>query len=370
MLSMTDAQRLERLRNADTECLSAYIPEYFCDHLNEKIAHIRALQAAEASASFGLVADFHCGVNHMHSPALMEKLLADCEIPYFYNAGDFVSGMGIIDPRDLLMEIRVTQELFSPIADKQLLVLGNHDMAYSTYEPPLYYAEFLTKEELDEHIFDPQRAFANRVFGPGGAFYADDAAHKLRHITLNTHDTPSDEIGPNGFAVYNKFRLTGFRQDQLTWLAEVALQVPDKDWTVVLCTHESLGADKGYVFYNQELVLGIIDAFRRHTAYKAETCYEDVTGYDAAISVDFTDKGGDFAVWVGGHTHKDAHLLQRGILTVCSASDSVVSARGGRPQNTPAEQAFDIFTIHKDTHKIYITRIGAGEDREFTYDVF
>lgn len=369
---MTDAERIYMIKNADTEYLSAHIPAYWKAHLEEKTAHIRALQT-EDSASFGMVTDFHCGDNAMHSPALMGKILEDCEIPYFYNAGDFVSGMGIIDPQDLIMEIQVSRKLFGRIADKQLMVLGNHDMAYSTYQPPHYYAEFLTKEELEEYIYAPKRAFPNRVFGPGGAFYADDAAHKLRHITLNTHDTPSDEMGSDGFAVYNKFRLTGFRQDQLSWFAEVALQVPDRDWTVVLCTHESLGADKGYVFYNQELVLGIIDAFRRHTAYRAETCYEDITGYDAAISVDFTGKGGDFAAWVGGHIHRDDFLLRDGVLIIGCLNDSMHNAAQSpfaHKAGTVTEQAFDIFTIHKNTHKLHITRIGCGEDREFTYEVF
>lgn len=364
----TDEERLEMLRNVDAEHISAYIPAYWQPHLEEKIAHIRALQTAD-SASFGLVTDFHCGENCMHAPALMERILKDCEIPYFYNAGDFVSGMGILDPEDLRMEIRVCRELFSRIADKQLLVLGNHDMAYSTYEPSNYYAEFLTKEELDELIFNPQKAFPNRVFGPGGAFYADDVPNKLRHIALNTHDTPSDEFGPNGFAVYNKFRLTGFRQDQLNWFAEVALQVPSADWTVVLCTHESIGVDPGYVYYNQALMLGIINAFRKHTSFRGSSCYENLAGYDAQVDVDFAGKGGDFAIWVGGHTHKDMHQLQDGILTICTTTDSMVSTKI-REESTPAEQAFDIFTIDKGNHKIRITRIGYGEDREFTYDVF
>lgn len=367
MMFATDAERLEMLRNTDTAYLSAYIPDYWKGHLAEKIAHIRALQG-ENTAGFGLIADFHCGENCMHSPALMEKLLADCEIPYFYNAGDFVSGMGIIAPQDLLMEIRVSRELFGRIAHKQLLVLGNHDMAYSTYEPPLYYAEFLTKEELDQQLFDPQKAYPNRVFGPGGAFYADDAAGKLRHITLNTHDTPNDEIGPNGFAVYNKFRLTGFRQDQLDWLAQVALQVPDENWTVVLCTHEALKHSKDF-YYNTDLLLGIINAFRKHTAFAGSTHYEALAGYDASVSVDFTGKGGDFAIWVGGHWHKDLVQLRDGVLAISSASDSLVSAVG-RERGTTTEQAFDIITIDKTAHKIHITRIGAGEDREFTYDVF
>ena len=76
---------------------------------------------------------------------------------------------------------------------------------------------------------------------------------------------------------------------------------------------------------------------------------------------------GDFAVWVGGHTHKDMHLLQNGVLTVCSAGDTLGR---GKVRQTDTEQAFDIFTIDKNAHKIYITRIGAGDDREFTYEVF
>ena len=367
MLKMTDTERLEMLRNADTEYLSTYIPDYWQAYLAEKIAHIKSLQG-ENTASFGLVADFHCGVNAMHSPALMRKILADCDIPYFYNAGDFVSGMGIIAPQDLLMEIRVSREVFAPIADKQLMVLGNHDMAYSTYEPPLYYAEFLTREELDECIFNPQKACPNRVFGPGGAFYADDPKGKLRHITLNTHDTPSDEIGPDGFAVYNKFRLTGFRQDQLTWLAEIALQVPGKDWTVVLCTHEALQHNKEF-YYNTDLLLGIINAFRKHTAFRGSTHYDEITGYDAAVSVDFTDKGGDFAIWVGGHWHKDLYQIRDGVIAISCESDSLVSVPNGEIGTTD-EQAFDMFTIDKTAHKIHITRIGRGADREFTYDVF
>ena len=116
-------------------------------------------------------------------------------------------------------------------------------------------------------------------------------------------------------------------------------------------------------------MLGVINAFRKHTAYRGSTCYEDVTGYDATVDVDFTGKGGDFAAWVGGHTHKDMYQLRDGILAICSASDSVVSLRNWE-KNTADEQAFDIFTIDKSAHKIHITRIGRGDDREFTYDVF
>ena len=373
---MTDAERIELVKHADVEALRTTVPEYWKDHLAEKIGkiHERQIQAGVTGASFGLVTDFHCSDNNMHSPALMEKVLTACGIPYFFNAGDFVSGMGIIDPEDLIREILVTRRLFDRIADKQLMVLGNHDPAYSTFQPPDYYAEFLTKEELYEYVFRPQTAYLNRIFCENGTcFYADDAFHKVRYVVLNTHDIPSDERKPDGHLVYNAFRLTGFRNDCVNWFAIVALQVPSADWTVVLCTHESIGADRGYVYYNQELVLGIINAFRKHTAYCGSTCYEDVAGYDAKVEVDFTGKGGDFAAWVGGHTHRDDSRVLDGVLTVCTINDSKHNSALSpfkHTDNTTAEQAFDIFTINKKEHKLYVTRIGCGEDREFTYDVF
>ena len=373
---MTDAERIELVKRADVEALRTTIPEYWKDHLKEKIAtiHKRQIQAGVIGTSFGLVTDFHCSDNCMHSPALMKKVLTECGIPYFFNAGDFVSGMGIIAPEDLIREIMLTRRLFEPIAEKQLMALGNHDPAYSTFLPPDYYAEFLTKEELYEYVFRPQTAYPNRVFCENGTdFYADDGFHKVRYVVLNTHDTPSDELKEDGHAVYNKFRLTGFRNDCVNWFAHVALRVPSADWTVVLCTHESIGADKGYTYYNQELLLEIINAFRKHTAYRGSTRYADITDYDACVEVDFTGQGGDFAAWVGGHTHRDDSLTLDGVLTVCSINDSMHNSalspfkhRAG----TVTEQAFDIFTINKKEHKLYVTRIGCGEDREFIYDVF
>ena len=373
---MTDAERIQLVKDADAEALRATIPAYWKDHLAEKIAaiHEKQIQAGISGASFGLVTDFHCGDNAMHSPALMEKVLTECGIPYFFNAGDFVSGMGIIAPEDLIREIMLTRRLFEPIAHKQLMALGNHDPAYSTFLPPDYYAEFLTKEELYEYVFRPQTAYPNRVFCENGTdFYADDVFHKVRYVVLNTHDTPSDELKEDGHAVYNKFRLTGFRDECVNWFAHVALQVPTQEWTLVLCTHESIGADKGWVYYNRELILGLIDAFRKHTAYRGSTCYEDIVGYDARVEVDFTGKGGDFAAWVGGHTHRDDTLMADGVLTICTVNDSLHNSKlspFAHQAGTVTEQAFDIFTIDKKAHKLYVTRVGCGADREFSYDVF
>ena len=376
MAAMTDAERIELEKHADVAALSTVIPGYWREHLEEKIKtiHARQIQAGVTGTSFGLITDVHVGDNSMHSGALMEKVLVECGIPYFFNAGDFVTGMGIITPENLIGEILLTRRLFSRIADRQLMVLGNHDPAYSTFLPPDYYAESLTKEDIYEYVFRPQTAYSNRVFGEDGTcFYADDTFHKVRYVVLNTHDTPSDELKADKHPVYDKFRLTGFLQGQVNWFAHVALQVPSTDWTVVLCTHESIGADTGTTYYNRELILGLINAFRKHTAYKASTHFDNIAGYDAQVEADFTGKGGDFAAWVGGHWHRDEHRICDGVLTISSNNDSLHNSADSpfvHKERTNTEQSFDIFTINKKEHKLYVTKIGCGEDREFTYEVF
>lgn len=368
---MTDAQVVEKIKHADIEHLSTVIPGYWKEHLAEKIEkiHQRQMQAGISGTSFALVTDFHCGINALHSPALMKEVLIECSIPYFYNAGDYVSGAGIITPEDLIREIVVTRQLFSQIGEKHLMVVGNHEPAYSTFPAPAYYAEYLSKEAIYEYVFRPQMAYANRVFDESGMyFYADDTFHKVRHIVLNSHDLPSDEQLEQGGAKPDKFRLVGFREEQLNWFANVALDVPSPEWTVVLCSHESTSENLEMEMYNVELLLGIINAFRKHTAYQATTAYEDVGGFDATVNVDFTGRGGDFAAWVGGHRHKDDYELRDGILAICTLNDCIYGP--GREENTLTEQAFDVFTIDKNAHKLYVTRIGAGEDREFTYDVW
>ena len=56
---------------------------------------------------------------------------------------------------------------------------------------------------------------------------------------------------------------------------------------------------------NWEQLLGIIDAFRRHTSFEGDSVYEDIPLYNTHVSVDYTGAGGDFAAWVRGHEHKN-----------------------------------------------------------------
>ena len=81
---------------------------------------------------------------------------------------------------------------------------------------------------------------------------------------------------------------------------------------------------------------------------------------------------GKVICWIAGHTHKDMNVeLSDGtpviITTTCNAGAETGSLT--RTAGTENENAFDVFSIDTTNHKIYVTRIGAGTDREFTYTV-
>lgn len=349
-----------------------FIPEYWNEHLEQKITeiHNRQIQAGRDCSSFGLITDLHWAPNEKHSAALLEKVLTDCGVPFFFTGGDLVCGSGVCPASSLKRELSEYSQAFKDIEHKCLMVLGNHDSAYSTLPIPKYYEESLTSEEIYEYYYRPTAQYTNRVFGPDNTYcYADDRLHKMRYIALNTHVKWTDDLDENGLPLCNAFRSPGFMQEQLEWLAHVALDVPSTDWTVVICTHEP--AYQG--FANTPMVLGIIDAFRRHEKFEKTNIDEKRPYYSSQISVDFTGRGGNFAIWVAGHMHKDDFKYCNGILSTTTLNDCVHNdphSEFVHVKGTTTEHAFDIFTIDKHAHKIYATRIGCGENREFEYEVF
>jgi hypothetical protein len=353
------------------------IPKYWQAHLNEKIERIQTLQKALGNNgfSFGMITDLHWSHNAQNSPAILTKILTECNISYFFNGGDTVASAPYCDKEFIRSEFVSYEKAFQPIMNKCLMTIGNHDGVYSILPPPHSYRQNLTKAERFEYFFRTGTQYNNRIFGEDYTyFYVDETEKKVRYIVLNTHDVPSDEIDENGYAKYNTFGHFCIRQTQLSWLAHVALNVPSKEWSVVLCSHENATVLKPYhKTRNHSLILGIIDAFRRKKAFHGETDFDDQPYYSAKIDVDFTQGGGNFIAWIAGHEHVDRILSEDGIISVCTRTDSCKNANGVIPPHelgTITEQAFDIFTVDKKRNKVYVTRVGFGEDRQFDFQTF
>lgn len=347
-----------------------YIPEYWKEHLQQRIDRIRSLESENCAFSFGLITDIHWCENEKLSAALMEKIINECGMRYFFNGGDLISGKGIVSLEELYDEIDDFLRTFSRIEENCLSVEGNHERAYSTFEPPLYYVQNMKKADLREHYFKPYRKYSDRKFSKDGSyFYADDENNKIRYIALNSQDVPNDDETEEGFAVYNTLRNYGFLQEQIDWLAHEALSVSDASWSVVVCSHAatpSIESDNDFS-YNYDIVLGLLDAFKNKRAYAGEEKHDNSI-YDVSVSADFSGKGGDVIAWVGGHRHEDLIKCESGITIVVTTTDaSYENYKKLGLRGSVGEHAFDIFTVDKSNRRVSITRIGRGEDREFVY---
>jgi len=351
------------------------IPQYWQTHLSNKIDRIKKLQTqiGEDCVSFGMITDIHWSHNAHNSAPLLEKVLTDCDIPYYLNGGDVACFAPYGTKEHLKNEFDEYKRAFSAIEHKCLITFGNHDGVFSTLPEPNSYAQNITKSERVKNGFAFIRKYPNRVFGSDGTYYyCDDVDRKVRYVILNTHDVPSDETDEAGRAVYNTFRMFCIREEQLLWFANVALNVPTKEWSVVLCSHENATSKPQHKTKNHNLILGIINAFKRSERFESKTVFDDMPYLNAEISVDYTGRGGMFIAWVAGHVHEDLIVEEDGIISVSTTNDSCGNASGVQPPHelgTITEQTFDVYTIDKKSKKVHITRIGGlGRDREFFYE--
>ena len=345
------------------------LPTLWQEHLEKKIDEINAARekAGNDAPCFALVTDFHIAENEGYSVKLMEEILSKCDIPYLFSAGDAASGKGICTADFLKGEIEDFLSAFSGIGGKLLFVEGNHERAFSTFEPPLYYKENIPRCELDEICFARQREYSNRVFGGHGYYYVDEPKIKTRFVVLNSQDVPSDDKTPEGYAKYNAMRHFGFLEAQIKWFSDIALRLPDDGWGIVVCSHSDyIGAKKEEHCYNYELMLGVIDAFRHKTVYEGEKLHED-SAFDAKIKVDFEDAKGDFFAWVSGHTHNDRINEVMGVVSVSTTTDAAFLSTNPERRGTLSECAFDVFVVNRKARCINTVRIGAGENREVFY---
>ena len=112
--------------------------------------------------------------------------------------------------------------------------------------------------------------------------------------------------------------------------------------------------------------------------YKPLVAYQQRTTYtNGSFSADFSDASGIAACMIFGHAHRDITGISSDIsiaeesiggsipLFVTTTDNAGGNLDGGvtRELGTNTEQAFDVFTIDKTNRKIYVTRIGGGNDR-------
>lgn len=353
------------------------IPEYWVAHLNTKINSITSLQnqgGADAT-SVVFITDTHISGNNQNSGALVQKIVKECDVPYIVHGGDFVTGYGTASKQSILKDIKLDREMFGDVWPRVLRAEGNHDAAYDgDAGAGLYYTKNLTEEECYNYMFRHNALHPQKnVGGNKSYFFQDDTVNKIRTIMLNSSDLPAGVTGNgNSIAKYNKMQRACMRPDQINWLANIALNVPDDTWSVLVCSHiEPYSQDMNV--QNGNLAAELVQAFKNKTTYTGTSKATVDTEFKLTVNANFTGKGGNVIGWLSGHMHADGLNRNRpaginfNILETLNDSKNVWSGQPNKVTGTATEQAFDVLTINKKLRRVNVTRIGAGTDRLFTY---
>ena len=208
-------------------------------------------------------------------------------------------------------------------------------------------------------------------YGDEPLYYVyNDEINKVRYVCLDSNDVPYI-YDDKGKLLYEGQHLFAMSQNQLDWLSNEALSFDEEGWSVMFFSHSYIS--DGYK--DDKLLKNLYGMHEIIAAFKNRTMCDEYFGegdLERHIKADFT-KGipADVIGCFIGDYHEDRISFDRGVPYILTANS--VTYYSGSPSAVPradgdkTELLYDIVTVDKNKRKIYLTRVGAGEDRELSY---
>lgn len=314
------------------------IPEYDRAALERWEDRIRRIESGiEHGVHFVFLTDYHAKYNSGTSPALIRHLLAHTGLTHCFFGGDAINHERTVaemleKQADFVRLFDFTQPEFYP-------VIGNHE--YYVWEKTPTEGEKPTTEQ----VFDTMCShFAANLSarGPLGSYVLCRPEEKVCYLTV-----------PCDFDCL-------ISHDLIAFLAEECRKIPDGYACIVV----------GHAFVNNDAAPSVI----RHDHQPLCALFDAL---NAGGTFEFGGKRYDYSgarrrTVVGifsGHTHDDEFFRTAGgIPLIVTTSDAGrLETVLERTVGTPLEQAFDAVDIDLDRRIIHLTRIGAGENREYSF---
>lgn len=295
------------------------LPEYWLDYLEGKINDITqkdALIGAHGD-SFIFITDTHVNRNKMYSPILIEYIAKNTSVGKVINGGDILDNES--SASNAMYKLLLWRNAMANI--KEYRVMGNHDLNRSgQLDPTAYLTEDnwygLMVKPFEEDVSADQKSY----------FCVDNEVQKVRLICIQYY--------------FN----AGSTEEK--WICD-KLTEKGEDWTILVINHHIFDAnEKGKLHAHGEKLIKTINGV-----------YSDIKA--------------NFIGILAGHSHYDYATTEttNGYHLITTTCDAYRAEGGGlvRTKGTVAEQAFDVVHIDTKERKMYLTRIGAGEDRTFLY---
>ena len=353
-----------------------------------------SLQKAQPkSLSFSFITDLHF-INGTESETILKNIggvikniSKNVSLPFNFFGGDNIAERSTHDLQianaDAFKDIINSYDISYGVAK------GNHDdssisgydstagkykVGYNISDLEYYYRLFKHNENIFNVKMDKNR---DKLY-----YYVDFPSQQIRVICLNCIDIPYLDDG-NGYLKYDGQHQYGYSNEQLNWVINKALNFDNvdnhDDWGVITIQHisdasgTSFNNDIVQEEHNGNVMLNIFKAFKNRTSYSFSRTDSD---FNCDVSCDFTNAKQELICRISGHTHADKYEVIDDIIYISTMQSGTNGVGNGtasdgniytKTSGTVEETSFDIFTIDKDSRKIFTTRYGAGVDREFTY---
>lgn len=305
---------------------SGGLPDYWEDYLPGKITAIQKAQADTGLSgdSFVFLTDYHYTYNAKNSPALIRRILDTCGIAKVFFGGDLINHDKTITSTDeVLADItRALDTLTSGVMEHCFAVDGNHEhhmVGYPAYDPghAALYSMLAKRQELHIGWVDAY-----------GSYWVDNVPQKIRYFFLSC-EANAVTTAEAGASV----------------AAELA-NVP-AGYTVVLVTHHAIVGATG-----EPVSSGGVPTV--------------LTALQTLAS------GGsvDVACVLSGHVHFDISNTTAYDFPIIATTTDAYGRSTDQLVMTPGtttEQAFDVVILDTANKSVKMIRIGAGENREFSY---
>lgn len=266
-----------------------------------------------------------------------------------------------------------TKALASNFLDRQsksdiFIHLGNHDDGSGRGNANNCALDgFITKDEYQNYfrtaelVNDEVRENGNSLY-----YYKDYQNKKIRLIGLYTEDINEKLTNDAGYLKYTRWLTHTVGQQQLDWLANVALQNVPEDFSVVVVGHCPLyynWTDNGAKQINHQFQKGVLKAFKEGGTYSETSSEAD---FPLVANYDFTTQGARNLVgFFAGHTHREQIDNWDGV-NIIHCLHSIDNADSTNA-NTINEDAQTIVEVDIDTKKVKLYGLGRATDRTFEY---
>lgn len=355
-LAPYDLSKINSISDGINQVIDAVIPEYYNNgnYLENKINTINNNSSLHG-IKFVFITDPHFKYNQLHSLALLQNIKSKTSINCIICGGDFVQAYG--GENDISYARNIAFKYSKQLYPDWFCLRGNHDFTIRTSSSdtsgitkPDSYSIDVVLRPISNWRYEqptPTVSFLNDTMHlyANYCWVLTDEIEKIKIIGFCDMSSTNTE---KSFGIANTITNAYAR-----YFAQL-LEATD-GYNVIVATHAPI-TDQLNGGYNTALT-NIINAYNSKTSVSF-----------GSYTVDFSSNTGVLICCISGHNHTDQSATVDGVLHINTTCDALYQDDGyNRTAGTIYEQAFDVFNIDTPKRTIKITRIGAGNDRQFTY---